>query len=238
MTLTPHPLKLRVSAAASSSTARGRTAGPAEKLKTRAWGWDMVLRRRDKKRKAMRGCRRGRGTASRAVAGGSCAVARVAHGTRRGRAHRVSERGRANAARGGALRGRLSECVRFFNGRPRPSTKLVLFSFLLRCRPPPPFIMAPSKGKEASSSGRRPADVADRPAPRAPADARFARIATDPRFARFPKAKAKVEADDRFKGERRLMCDTGRGRGRGEDSGGGPHDARMWPAVWPPLNTH
>jgi hypothetical protein len=39
MTDAPHHLKLSMSAAASSSTARGRTAGPAEKLKTRSWGW-------------------------------------------------------------------------------------------------------------------------------------------------------------------------------------------------------
>lgn len=33
-------------------------------------------------------------------------------------------------------------------------------------------------------------------------DARFAAVAYDPRFQRFPKAKAKVTVDDRFKGGR------------------------------------
>lgn len=32
-------------------------------------------------------------------------------------------------------------------------------------------------------------------------DARFASMAYDPRFQRFPKAKAKLEIDDRFKGK-------------------------------------
>jgi hypothetical protein len=36
-------------------------------------------------------------------------------------------------------------------------------------------------------------------------DARFASMAYDPRFQRFPKAKAKVEIDDRFKGKTRIF---------------------------------
>jgi len=36
-------------------------------------------------------------------------------------------------------------------------------------------------------------------------DARFASMAYDPRFQRFPKAKAKVEIDDRFKGRTRIF---------------------------------
>ena len=46
------------------------------------------------------------------------------------------------------------------------------------------------------------------PAGKKPADERFAAVAFDPRFQRFPKAQSKLEVDDRFKGRLHKIAET------------------------------
>ena len=74
--------------------------------------------------------------------------------------------------------------------------------------------MTPPKNKKPAPRAGDAGGGGEKPAPRAPDDPRFARIATDPRFARFPKAKGRVEVDDRFKGEIWMRVGGG-GKGTG-----------------------
>ena len=66
--------------------------------------------------------------------------------------------------------------------------------------------------KGGSAGGAR-GGPAKKPEGKLVTDSRFAAVHYDPRFQRFPKAKAKVEIDERFAG-------AGGGAGRGAGQGG------------------